>query len=564
MTETPARRPPSSPSPTRLRGRSPGLATGLLDGAVAAALGLGASAVLAVMLWISSPYPDSGPDGALHVAAALWLLAHGAELVRTDTLSGVPAPVGVTPLLPLALPVWLVHRAARDATDGGEDAVTPLVSARTAWTGVVLGYLAVAAPAALYAAGGGLRPAWGWAGVCVPLVAAVGAGSGVWAAYGRPACLVERALDRTPAGVRGLVVGPRERLGAAVRAAAAGTAVLAGGGALLSAVSLLWHGGAAWDSLLGLTEGWSGRFAVLLLCLALMPNAAVWGAAYALGPGFALGAGHAVTPLSSAPASVVPPFPLLAAVPEAGPGSLLNWAALGVPMAAGATVGWWVAVAATAGERGEAWSAGRTAGVAGWAGALCAVAVGGLAGAAGGPLGTGVLERFGPVWWQAGGAAAAWAVAVGVPVALGVRGWRCRGAREEPGDGRGTPGAGKGDSPAEEAAQGARDASAGRSPQGARDVPAEMVPEGSRDAPAGEPPEGTRDIRAGEPPEGARDIPAWRMPEGARDARSPEGPYGHDGPHGRRGGGEGGPFEAYDLLPEQREGPEGSEVTRTS
>ena len=88
---------------------------------LAAGLGLGSFAVLVMVLWISSPYPDSGPGGALHVAAALWLLAHGAELVRTDTLSGAPAPVGITPLLLLALPVWLVHRAARDAADGGED-----------------------------------------------------------------------------------------------------------------------------------------------------------------------------------------------------------------------------------------------------------------------------------------------------------------------------------------------------------------------------------------------------------------------------------------------------------
>ena len=77
-------------------------------------------------LWISSPYPDSGPDGALHVAAGLWLLAHGVELVRSDTLSGHPAPVGIVPLLLVALPAWLAHRAARDvcgpprpaATDG--------------------------------------------------------------------------------------------------------------------------------------------------------------------------------------------------------------------------------------------------------------------------------------------------------------------------------------------------------------------------------------------------------------------------------------------------------------
>ncbi|MGH1555121.1 cell division protein PerM [Streptomyces sp. L7] len=77
------------------------------------------------------------------MAAALWLLAHGVELVRTDTLSGIPAPVGVTPLLLLVLPVWLLHRAARDAVLGGadEDSDIPPVPARTAWTGVALGYL---------------------------------------------------------------------------------------------------------------------------------------------------------------------------------------------------------------------------------------------------------------------------------------------------------------------------------------------------------------------------------------------------------------------------------------
>src|SRR5881392_419 len=147
-----ARRTTLPPLLARLRDRTPGLAAGLLGGAVAAGLGLGSFAVLVIMLWISSPYPDSGPGGALHVAAALWLLAHGVELVRTDTLSGVPAPVGVTPLVLLALPLWLVHRAARDAAS--EDEESPTASGRAAWAGVVLGYLPVAAAAALYASGG--------------------------------------------------------------------------------------------------------------------------------------------------------------------------------------------------------------------------------------------------------------------------------------------------------------------------------------------------------------------------------------------------------------------------
>ncbi|MGH1555120.1 cell division protein PerM [Streptomyces sp. L7] len=139
--------------------------------------------------------------------------------------------------------------------------------------------------------------------------------------------------------------GPRVpgRIGTALRAAGIGAAVFVGGGALLLTASLVWHGGAARTSFLRLTEALSGRFAVLLLCLALVPNAAVWSAAYALGPGFALGTHHTVDPLNSAPAPLLPPFPLLAAVPDAGAGTPLNWLAGLVPLAAGVMAGWFVA-----------------------------------------------------------------------------------------------------------------------------------------------------------------------------------------------------------------------------
>lgn len=359
VTQMTARRLSLSPLLSRMRDRSSGLAAGLLGGALAAGLGLGSFAVLVMVLWISSPYPDSGPDGALHVAAALWLLAHGAELVRVDTLSGVPAPVGVTPLLLLALPVWLVRRAARDAVGGGagDDEGAVLVSARTAWAGVVLGYLAVGTGVACYAAtGGALRPSWAWTAVCVPAVAVLAAGVGVWSAYDCPRGPVDSALLVLPRGVRRLLLEPdgRERLGVAGRAAGAGAAVLFGGGAALLAVSSVWHLGAAREAFLQLTEGWSGRFAVLLLCVALVPNAAVWGAAYALGPGYVLGAGHVVAPLSSDPAPMLPPFPLLAAVPEAGGGTPWNWAVGVVPVVAGVTVGVFVARGRGPGAPGRA------------------------------------------------------------------------------------------------------------------------------------------------------------------------------------------------------------------
>lgn len=459
-----ARRPSLSPLLNRVRDRSPGLAAGLLGGVVAAGLGLGSTAVLVMVMWISSPYPDSGPAGALHVAAGLWLLAHGTELVRTDTLSGVPAPVGVTPLLLLALPLWLLHRAARDAVDAPPDDGTggadrrggargegrgggrgegrgegrgggrgdadspPPVPARTAWTGVVLGYLGVATAAALYASGGALRPAWGWTALSLPLVVGAAAGAGVWTAHGRPHPPTERLLRRAPAPVRRFVLGHdgRTRLAVAARAAAAGLAVLVGGGALLLAVSLVAHGDAAQDSFVRLTEGWSGRVAVLLLCVALIPNAAVWASAYGLGPGFTLGVGHVVGPLSADPAPLLPPFPLLAAVPDAGTGSLPNWAACAVPLAAGATVGWFTVRAALRAERdvrrgaprAEPWSGGRLAATAGLAAVLCGVGAALLAALSGGPMGVSALAGFGPVAWQTGPAAAAWTAAVAVPVAL--------------------------------------------------------------------------------------------------------------------------------------------------
>ncbi|MEU8970962.1 DUF6350 family protein [Streptomyces monashensis] len=442
---TARRRPSLSTLLTRLRDRSPGLAASLLGGAVAAGLGLGSLAVLVMGLWVLSPYPDSGPGGALHVAAALWLLAHGVELVRTDTLSGAHMPVGVTPLLLLALPVWLVHRAARDGVDAPADSdsgfdlrcdadAPPLVPARTVWTGVVLGYLAVGVPAAVYCAGAELRPSWLWVTVSLPLVVAVTAAVGVWTAHGRPREPVLKVWRTLPERLRRPVSGTDgwRRLGTAVRAAGAATAVLLGGGAALVGTSTVWHGGAARASFLQLTEGWTGRCAVLLLGIALIPNAAMWAASYALGPGFLLGAGHLVHPFASHPAPLLPPFPLLAAVPDAGAGSRLNWAAGAVPVAAGLTAGWFVARAALErperpGERAAArWSAARTAGVVLLTALVCGAGCMLLAELSGGPLGVAALARFGPVGWLTGGAAVAWTAVFGMPVALVVRAWRLR------------------------------------------------------------------------------------------------------------------------------------------
>lgn len=410
---------PTAPQ-AAVRRRSPAAAACVLGGAVAAGLGLGFLAVLVIVLWISSPYPDSGPGGALHLAAGLWLMAHGTELVRYETLSGVPAPVGLTPLLLVALPVLLMRRAARlgSASGGGAgvgeepDEVLP---GAVVFSAVTCGYLSVGALATAYAAGGPmpadpLSAAWH-----VPLVAALAGAAGVWSAKGRP---LGPLPEWVPGGVRKAVARPRYAL--ALRSGAAGVLVLLGGGVLLVGASLAWHGAETQSSFLTLTGVWSGRFAVLLLALALIPNAMVWGAAYGLGPGFAVGAGVTATPFGFAGAPALPRFPLLAALPPEGPGTPVTWAAAGVPVAAGLVVGWFAV------RRARDVSAGETALTAALGAVVCGLAMAGLAAASAGPLGSRALAGFGPVWWAVGGAAAGWTLVLAVPLAVGVQVWRTR------------------------------------------------------------------------------------------------------------------------------------------
>ncbi|GAA0605966.1 cell division protein PerM [Streptomyces crystallinus] len=431
------------------QGRSSVLATCALRGAVAAGLGLGALAVLVTVVWISSPYPDSGPGGALRAAASLWLLAHGTQLVRPETLSGVAAPVGIVPLLLVGLPVWLAHRAARDALTYGEelaeddqgesdegkgnegkvnegesDEHPPLPPAWTAFAAVTGGYLLVGGAAVLYAADGPLPAAPLSAVLHLPLVASVAVAVGLWSAYGRPSAPLPRWV---PGPVRRVLVHRQTKT--AVRAGSAGVATLLAGGALLAGTALVWHIGAAEDTFLRLAEDWPGRLAVLFLGLALVPNAMVWGAAYGLGPGFVLGTGAVATPLGVTGTPAVPHFPLLSALPQEPRGSWLTWSVGALPVLAAGAVAWWTARRAA----DESWGRRETALGALYGAAVCGVALALLSALSGGPLGTGRLAALGPVWWRTGGAALLWTAGVGVPLSLVLRWWRGRAPRRAAG-----------------------------------------------------------------------------------------------------------------------------------
>ncbi|MFI9721462.1 DUF6350 family protein [Streptomyces sp. NPDC052396] len=458
------------PMHPRSAARGPSAAgTAFFGGALAAGLGLGAFATMVLALWIVSPYPDSGPAGALHIATDLWLLAHGADLVRTETTSGAPAPMGLTPLLFTVLPCLLLYRAARQtplvtpmpdeatATDEGEEAgedgesgstagsaadeeaelvalglsvlgitedpPVPPLPPRTAFTALLGGYLLVSVAAMLYASSGPLSVEPLSALLNLPLVAAAACGAGVWVAAGCPGRPVPSALRWIPVRLRAWFTRPR--LVAVARAGTFGTVVLLAGGALLLTISLGLHAGAAQETVTQLAAGWSGRVAVVLLSVALLPNAVIWAAAYGLGPGFTVGAGSAVAPLALHRLGTVtrpglPRFPLLAALPAEGPaGPLVLAGGAALALAVGVAIAW-AAVPRRPVEAGRR----EVTAIAFLAALFCAALAALLAYASAGPLGRGTLSGFGPHFLYMGAAVFAWSF-IGVPGALIVR-WRRR------------------------------------------------------------------------------------------------------------------------------------------
>ncbi|WP_042365530.1 cell division protein PerM [Streptacidiphilus neutrinimicus] len=418
----------------------------LLAGAGAALAGWGIVAVPVLLLWVTTPYADGDLTAVPQLAAALWLLAQGGPL-RWDGAAG-HASLGVAPLLVTALAVGLVHHAAARAGRRRE---------------VVLGYLGVAVPAALLGLGSEPRtepvPDLLWTGLLALLAAIAGAhrSTGEWglAAAWRavrargewlgvwPVPTPEGVLARRMGWLRGLAPQRDE----ALRAGLTGALALLGGGAAVLTASILVHPGAAGTSAALLAPDLAGRVSLMLLCAVLVPNAAVWAGAYALGTGFTLG-GHAAA-LGSQPLAPLA-LPLLADAP--GPGrSVFGLLALAVPLASGGAVGWALtrdvrvvptsAVTPSAVPRpedaadGEEPSCRDVGPTCGWT-ALALVVLGAsactglLAGVgarwAGGTLGDGALAEVGPpVGWTAL-AAFCWTFAVGLPTAFLLRWSRSR------------------------------------------------------------------------------------------------------------------------------------------
>lgn len=339
----------------------------LFAAAAAAAAGaalrslVGVSAVV-LLVWAAEDRARGGAVAAQRVAVEVWLVAHGAHV----SIAG--GRWGLLPLGLVGLPLWLCRRAGT-----GVAARSPASRPAAVAVALALPYAALALVAAALA--GGPAAASLSAALGPAAVAAVGA---LWGA----GVVVPRTL--VPDVVRPL---------AAAGAAATGTVLAAA--ALLSAGSMVAHGGLAVRLASAAEPGAVGGFSLFLAGVALLPNAVVWAAAWLVGPGFAVGTGTSVTPFG-VHLQAVPGLPLLAAVPGGPPPRPLALMAPLVPVLAGAI---------------GALVLRRRRSVASWpdvlwlsagCGAVAGVLLGVLALLSGGPLGADRLARVGPSPWRVG------------------------------------------------------------------------------------------------------------------------------------------------------------------
>lgn len=357
------------------------------------AVSVGAATLVVVVLvaWAADSRAGSAATSAIRTGLQIWLVAHRVP---------IRVPGGDVALAPLLLTLglaFLVARAAAVVARGQE--VRDLTGVVTVALAVGLPYGALAA----FVAAGASSPAISPAPVAALFGGLVlGCTAAAWGAA-RGAGLVRELWTMVPTPVR-----------VPLGAGGAALGVLLAGAAAVLVVALTMHAAEAARSLNVLGGGVVATFAVLVLDIALLPNAAVCVLGYLAGPGFAVGSATSVT-VSGSHAGTLPALPLMAAVPR-GPAPLLTeLAGIAVLVVAGIVAAWLIARA----EQPLLLSLRLALTAGAMAGVLAAL----VAALAGGPAGPGRLAAVGASPWQTG-LAVAGEVAVVASGAAAALTWR--------------------------------------------------------------------------------------------------------------------------------------------
>ncbi|GAA4606746.1 DUF6350 family protein [Actinoallomurus liliacearum] len=393
----------TDPSPVAETVTRPLAVTGIVAAVWAAGIGLTVLVTITLIGWIAAPRSalGTGLPGVFRTAVGFWLVAHHA---------GFTVPHGRVGLLPLGLmilPGMLLFRAGGWIARTGRVRGRYRIGVTHAAFALAIPYAVLSGLLALLARSSAIQPS-AWQGLLLCFLLAMFAGG-----LGAARTLVS-TTNRAPwVAMLGLLPRRARSVAAGVTGA---TAVLLGAGVLIFLASLLFHFSEA-ENLYGvLKPGVVGGILLTLIGLVYLPNAALWAVGYAVGPGFAVGAGTSVSP-SGVFVGMIPAFPPFAALPEPGPAPAVSLLALGVPFIAGAVGG----VFTIRYQPTEATEAAPL-----W-GFVSGVVTGGviafLAALSGGPLGGGRMAVMGPSAWQVG-LLAALEVGVSAAIAAWIANWR--------------------------------------------------------------------------------------------------------------------------------------------
>lgn len=378
-----------------------------VDAAVAAAAGLVVLLAPLTLLWTVALGADADWGALWPATGVLWQFGHGVPIdiaLPDAVVAAIGIPVDAAEftlsLTPMAFLVFTLLFAARSGGRAARSGAWPLGVA----SGTVV-FAAISVGVALTAQISLARVPLVLAMLLPPAVYLVGALCGAvryaWREgdEGGPVDRLHDVVDRW--GEYAPV--PAE----AVRGAAVAVTSLVGIAALAVALMVVLRGGQVVALFEAARVDAVGATVLTLGHLAYLPTALVWAVSWIAGPGFAVGAGTAVSPAGTQ-LGVVPGVPILGLLPENG--SIWMLVVVLLPVAAGAFAGWivrsrivWQDVAHALAPRAAiaAGIAALTAGVV----ALAAVA-------ASGSIGPGRLAQTGPhIGWTA--------LAIGVEVLVG-------------------------------------------------------------------------------------------------------------------------------------------------
>ncbi|MCU1419112.1 MAG: hypothetical protein JWR57_281 [Mycetocola sp.] len=391
-----------------------------LEALITVAIGIGISLVPLTILWAV----DSGfsVDWTLFWQGAvdIWLLGNGvdievtlpAEMVGATGLAAAADPFFVT-IAPLALTAFTVLMGARAGIRA---------SATRYWQSAVVAALGTVSVlntlAALTSRSEALRPSL-WQAILLPVVIyALGLAIGVLLGRGRIPAAHGGVVGRLLSRLQDRLDERFDRFDRAVGAAAlrgglaAATAIL-GLSAVLLAVLVMVNFGLITSLYQGAQLGVAGGAATTLAQIAFVPNLVVWVASWLIGPGFAIGAGSAISPVSTV-VGPIPGLPILGALPS---GSLaFGFLGLLIPVLIGYLAATLVRprlVAALGGRSLVRRLLVTAAGI----GVVAGLALGLLAWFSAGAIGPGRLGVVGPNPWLVGSFAA---IEVGIAAAIGM------------------------------------------------------------------------------------------------------------------------------------------------